>query len=159
LALAKNEREFHRKTAVACFNRTWDYLDMKHRDSKDEEEMLHLAHTSRYHWGIVGAPRQLAVGDWQLGRVYAALGEAELSLQYSLSSLRTCERQNLTDLIPSAMEGVARAYAAAGDGRNATKLLKMAREKLDKLSLDAEDRKIFQSQIRDTERLASRSRI
>lgn len=156
LALTKAEKDFHRKTAAACFNGAWDYLDKKHRSSEDEEEMLRLAHTSRYHWGIVGTSRQQAVGDWQLGRVYAALGEPGLSLRYAFSSLRTCEDKRLTDLVPSALEGVARAYVAAGDNQNATRLLHMARKKLDKLSLEAEDRGIFQSQIRDTERLIHR---
>ena len=158
MALTKAEREFHRKTAAACFNRTWDYLDMKKRDSREAEEMLNLAHTSRYHWGVLKRPRQEAVGDWQLGRVYAAVGNSELSLQYALSCLRTCEKKHLNDLIPSAMEGVARAYAVAGDLTNAAKLLQMARAKLDRLKLEAEDKRIYASQIRETQRLIRRRR-
>jgi hypothetical protein len=157
LALTKSEREYYRRTAATCFNRAWDYLEMKHRDSKDEEEMLNLAHASRYHWGVIGSPRQRAVGDWQLARVYAAIGDAELSLQFALSSLRTCEQKHLKDIVPSAMEGVARAYAIAGDGVNAKRILGMAREKLAKLDLGAEDRKVFLSQMSDTERLIRRS--
>jgi len=158
LALTKAEREFHRKTAAACFNRAWDYLDMKKRDSWATEEMLNLAHASRYHWGVLKRPRQQAVGDWQLGRVYAALGNSELSLQYALSCLGTCEKQHLLDLLPSAMEGVARAYAVAGDLRNAARLLQMARKKLDSLRLGAEDKRIFASQIRETQLLIGRRR-
>ena len=156
MVLTKEEVEFHRKTAAACFNRTWDYLDMKKRDSRAAEEMLYLAHTSRYHWGVLKRPRQEAVGDWQLGRVYAAIGNSELSLQYALSCLRTCEKKHLDDLLPSAMEGVARAYAVAGDLPNAAKLHKMARQKLGRLKLEAEDRTNYASHIRETQRLIGR---
>lgn len=158
MALSKAEREFHQRTATNCFNKAWDYLDMKTRDSKAEEEMLHLAHASRYHWGIVGTPRQQAVGDWQLGRVYAAVGDAELSLQYALACLHMCEKKCLDDLVPSAMEGVARAYVTAGDQQNAVRVLRMARKKLYGLKLDSEDRKVYSSQIRETQALIRRAR-
>jgi hypothetical protein len=153
LRLTKSEREFHRKSAVTCFNRAWDYLDMKKRDPAAEEMMLHLAHASRYHWSIVGTPRNQAVGDWQLARVYAAVGAPELSLQFALSALNTCEKKHLDELLPSALEGVARAYAAAGDSTNGRRILKMARQTLARLELPADDRRIFSAQIRETEGL------
>ena len=156
LAITKEEREFHRKTAVKCFNRAWDYLLMASRSAEDSKAMLHLAHASRYHWGIVGTPRNLAVGDWQLARVYSALGNSELSPEFALSSLKGCESEHWDDLVPSAMEALARAYATGGDFRNAEKLLKMARKKLDRLVIEKEDREIYASQIRETESFLKR---
>ncbi len=156
MPLTNSEKEFHRRAAVACFNRAWDYLDMKARDSEEEEEMLHLAHASRYHWGLVGTPRNQAVGDWQIARVYAAIGAPELSLQFALSSLTTCEKKHLDDLVPSALEGVARAYVAAGDPRNANRLLGMAKERLARAKLSPSDKRVFAGQIRSTEALVRR---
>ena len=74
-------------------------------------QMLILAHASRYHWGLVGNPRSLAVGEWQISRVYADLKQAEPSLLFAKSSLESVMRNNLSDLLPSAFEGMARAYA------------------------------------------------
>lgn len=119
--------------------------------------MLHLAHASRYHWGIIGTPRNQAVGDWQLARVYSAVGDSELSLKFALSCLASCEKNHLDDLAPLALEGVARTYVTAGDRRNAERLLRMAGKKLDRLVIDAEDRRICSAQIRETESLIHRN--
>jgi hypothetical protein len=124
-----------------------------------DKEMLNLAHASRYHWGVLGGARQQAVGDWQLSRAYSALGDSGLALQFALSSLSLCEGKHLDGLVPSALEGVARAHAIAGDRSNATRLIKMARAILGRLKLDAEDRKIFESQIRETEALIERKGV
>ena len=158
MALTKGERDFHRKTAASCFNLAWDYLEKEDLDPKEQEEMLHLAHASRYHWGILGGPRQQAVGDWQLARVYAAVGAPDLSLQFALSSLSLCEKNHFEDLVPSAMEGLARAYASAGDRSNAARLVGMARQRLGRVKLDPKDRRVFESQINDTDSLIRRGK-
>ncbi len=158
MALSGAEKEFYRRTAAACFNRAWEHLEKNHLDSKEKAEMLHFAHASRYHWGVLGGARQQAVGDWQVARAYAALGDSELSLMSALSSLSLCEKKRIDELIPSAMEGLARAYATAGDWSNATKLIGVAREKLRNLKLGAKERGIFESQIQETESLIRRNR-
>ena len=71
--MSEGELELHRKTAKKCFNEAWDYLDKKSRDAQEERQMLHLAHASRYHWGLVGTPKDQAIGDWQISRIYATL--------------------------------------------------------------------------------------
>jgi len=158
LALTRAERAFHRRTAAECFNKAWDYLEMRGRSTKDGEQMLHLAHASRYHWGILGGDRQQAIGDWQLARAYAAVGNPELSLEFALSSLSLCEKKHIDDLVPSAMEGVARAYLSAGDQRNAKRLIGMAIQRLGRLGLGAREKKVFESQIHETESLIRRGR-
>jgi tetratricopeptide (TPR) repeat protein len=152
MATTKKEREFHRKVAVHCFNQAWDYLD-KRRSPGDDRLILHLAHASRYHWGIVGTPRNEAIGDWQLSRVYAALGEPKLSLKFAKASLETCEANGLTDIIHTAYEGMARAYAVAGDYGNARECLKKARQHLAMLTLGKEERDTYLRQIDETESL------
>jgi len=147
------ELKFHRKTAVTCFNNAWDFLVMKGRSQEDDRQMLHLAHASRYHWGLVGTPRNQAVGEWQLSRVYAELGESPLALQFAKSSLALCKKNSLTEVVHTANEAVARAYAVAKDYEKAREYLDRARRQLQKLSLDSEDRRIYSDQIRETERL------
>lgn len=115
--------------------------------------MLHLAHASRFHWGLVGTPRNRAVGDWQISRVYAALNQPGLSLQFARSSLEISQKNDLQEVLATAFEAIARAYAVAGDYPSAESYIKQAREQLSKLSLDEEDRETYLGQIRETEAL------
>jgi hypothetical protein len=154
--LSKSEREYHRKTAIRCFNETWDYLEKKGRTEQDDQKMLQLAHASRYHWGLVGTPRNKAVGDWQISRVYAALKQPHLSLLFAEASLEICTRQNLPEILATAYEGVARAYAVAEDYAIARRYLKLARDQLNTLDLGAEDRKAYLGQMDETEKLTTR---
>ena len=64
LKASREEREFHRRSGANCFNRAWDLLEKKDRSGEENLQMLHLAHASRYHWGLVGTPTNRAVGDW-----------------------------------------------------------------------------------------------
>lgn len=153
MPISNVERRFHRKTAARCFNDTWNYLEKKDRDLEDNRQMLYLAHTSRFHWGLVGTPRNRAVGDWQISRVYASLGQPGLALQFAKASLETCKRNNMTEHMHTANEAMARAYAVAKDFSNARRYLIKAKAQLRGLRLDDEDRKIYENQISETEKL------
>ena len=144
--------EFHRKTAIACFNKAWDLLDKKDRSADEDLQMLHEAHTSRYHWGQIGNANNFAVGDWQISHVYAALKEPTLALLFAKSSLDICQKNGLKDLLPSAFEGMARAYATANDNAEARRYVELARKELELID-DEEDRKIYRQQIDETEAL------
>ncbi len=63
-----------RALAVGLFNYTWTLLENPNRTPEQDDEMLHAAHASRYHWGEVGEQVNLARGEWQVSRVYAVLG-------------------------------------------------------------------------------------
>ena len=151
--MSDNELEFHRKIARECFNETWNYLDKRTRDSREEQTMLHLAHASRYHWSFVGNAQNFAIGDWQISRVYAAINQPHLALNFAKSALEICEKDNLSEVIISAYEGMARAYAVAKDQQSAKSYIHKAREQLARLAADDEDKKIYLEQIRETEEL------
>ena len=144
--------EFHRKTAVACFNGAWDLLDKKKRSREEDLQMLLEAHASRYHWGHIGNAHNFAIGDWQISRVYAALKLSAPALLFAKSSLDTCQRNDLKDLLLSAYEGMARAHAVANDTAEARRYLEMARTQLVSVK-DEEDRKIYGQQMDETEAL------
>jgi len=144
--------EFHRKIAVECFNKTWDFLDKKSRNQDEDVQMLLASHTSRYHWGHIGNAYNFAVGDWQISRVYADLKQPALALLFAKSALDACEKNSVTDLLPSAYEGMARAYATANNTEEAKRYLDMARRQLE-LVKDEEDRKVYAQQIDETEAL------
>jgi len=151
--MSESETEFHRKMARQCFNEAWDYLDKKDRDDGEGRTMLNLAHASRYHWSFVGTPANVAVGDWQISRIYAALNQPELALQFAKSCLESCEKNHLSDVLHTAYEAIARAYVVSKDFERAKDYLERAREQLAKLRLDEEDRKIYSDQIRETEQM------
>jgi hypothetical protein len=151
--MSQSEIEFHRETAKRCFNEVWDYLDKKDRNANDEQQMLHLAHTARYHRSFVGTAENFAIGDWQISRIYAAPQEPRLALQFAKSSLEIMQKNNLVEILSTGYEGMARACAIAKDYESAGNYITKAREQLAKLTLDEEDRKIYSDQIRETEEL------
>ncbi len=152
--MSQSEEEFHRKIAKECFNKTWDYLDKKGRDAYDDRQMLHLAHASRYHWSFLGDAGNLAVGEWQISRAYVVLNQPDLALSFAQSALEGMEKNNLTEILHTGYEGMARAYALAKDYQRARDYIKKAREQLDKATgLDAEDKKIYSDQIDEVDRL------
>jgi tetratricopeptide (TPR) repeat protein len=152
--MSQSELEIHRKIAKKSFNEAWDVLDKKNRNANDERQMLHLAHASRYHWSFVGTARNFTVSDWQISRVYAALREPRLALHFAKSAFEIFQNNNLSDNLPSAYEGMARAYAIAKDFQHGREYISKAREQLDKAAgMDSEDKKIYSDQIRETEEL------
>ncbi len=148
-----NLDEFHRETAKKCFNETWDYLEKKDRDANDEQQMLHLAHTARYHRSFVGTDRNFAVGDWQVSRVYAVLNEPRLALRFAKSCVERLEKNSLSDILCTGYEAMARAHAVAKEYDAARGYIQRARDALAKSSVDEEDRKIYSDQIQETEQL------
>ena len=44
----------HKQLAAEYFNLTWDLLEKTDRAQEDNDEMIHAAHASRFHWGKVG---------------------------------------------------------------------------------------------------------
>jgi len=152
IAMAQSEQEFHRKMAVECFNKTWDYLRKKNRTPDDDRLMLNLAHSSCYHWSLVGKAPNFAIGDWQISRVYSALKQPDLAMRFATSSLETCRKSNLSELLVSAYEGVARAYAVANEYLSAKEFTDKARRQLSQVT-DEEDVKIYSDQIDETEQM------
>jgi hypothetical protein len=156
--LSKSEQKFHRKIAVAGFNRAWDYLVKKKRTSEDDRVMLNLAHSSAYHWKLVGTPKNRAVSDWQISRVYAALQEPQLSLKFAKACLELCQKYRVLEIMSTANEAMARAYAVGRKYALAKKYLFRAQSVLNNLKLDPEDREIFAGQIKETEKLIGKRR-
>jgi hypothetical protein len=153
IVMSQNENEIHKKTAAKCFNEAWDYLDKKNRTADDEQKMLHLAHAACYHRSFVGTPLNFAIGDWQVSRVYAAINEPSLALRFAKSALEITQKNNFSGNLPSAYEGMARAYIIAKQNSSAKDYVKRARDALKAAKIGAEDKKIYSDQIDETEAL------
>ena len=151
MALTRTARELHRKLGSECFNQAWELLDDPHRDEAGDRRLLDLVHTSSHHWGLAGGPKERAIGEWQISRAYSSVNEPALALRYAEACLRTCQANDLSDVLSTAYEGIARAHGLAGRTRFAREFLGQARAALDAAAVDGEDRKLFLRQIRDTE--------
>ena len=119
-----------RELAADCFNRTWTLMQKANRTPEEDDEMLHCAHASRYHWGEVGTAAHRARGEWQCSRVYTVLGRAEPALHHAQRCLELCESNPsaIEDWdLPFAYEALARAHAVAGDEAESARCLQQAR--------------------------------
>jgi hypothetical protein len=55
------EPDDERQVAADLFNRTWVLLETPDRTSAQDEEMVHAAHASRFHWEHARQPENLAI--------------------------------------------------------------------------------------------------
>jgi len=136
-----------RRLAADLFNHTWELLELPDRTPMQDDEMVHSAHASRYHWGEVGEPANLARGEWQCSRVYATLRRPEPALWHASRCLAICEEHAIHDWdIAAAQEAMARASLVAGDQTAAHEWLERARASCAAIA-DDEDRRIVESDL------------
>ncbi len=146
------EREWHRRQAAYLFNRVWRLLEAKRRTQAQDDEMIHAAHASRYHWGVVGKPVQVAIGEWQVSHVYAILKRAEPAAYHAARCLAACREHRIGDFpLAFAYEALARAAAVAGRPRDRDRFLRQAVTAADRIK-DAEDRNLLLSDLRSIPR-------
>jgi tetratricopeptide (TPR) repeat protein len=131
-----------RRLAADLFNQVWELLEKPARSTAEDDRMLHAAHASRYHWGQVGEPANLARGEWQCSRVYAVLGRPEPALHHARRCLQICEQNEVADWdIAAAYEALARSYAVAGDRAEAARHVELGRQACAQVA-DEEDRQV-----------------
>lgn len=140
----------HRAEGVALFNLVWEMLDAPVRTPAQDDQMVHAAHASRWHWsqaGDLGGDQQRAVGEWQCSRVYSVLGRGEPAVHHAKACLVICEESGLDDwVVAAAYEALARASAAAGDTGEARAWLARARTATEAI-VDPEDREQIESDL------------
>lgn len=91
--LPTDEAGWHRWFAAGFFNQAWTHLDSKEPLTQEQkDEMLAAALASRLHWSGIGTPMNFAIGDWQVARVYAVLGNAHEAIRYGKKSLANTEK-------------------------------------------------------------------
>ncbi|MSW41395.1 MAG: hypothetical protein F2842_04230 [Actinobacteria bacterium] len=105
-----------RRVAVDLFNHVWRLLEIEVRTPAQDDDLIHAAHASRWHWGRVGGPEQWAIGEWQCSRVYSVLGRGDQALHHAQRCLDLCDENGVESFVPaSAHEALARAHAVRGD--------------------------------------------
>jgi DNA-binding transcriptional MerR regulator len=142
-----------RKLAAELFNGVWTMLENDDRSTAQDDRMLHMAHASRYHWEQVGGPENLARGEWQCSRVYAALRRPEPCLHHARRVLELCQEHGIGDWdLAFAHEALARGHAVAGDEAAARAALVDARAAAETIA-DPADRALLESDLTTVEAL------
>ncbi|MCG7344841.1 hypothetical protein MHZ92_11905 [Sporosarcina sp. ACRSL] len=75
----------HKQLAATYFNQVWDLLEKENISLEEQEQMIHLCHSSFWHWTQAEecTEKNLSIGYWQLARVYAVVGQGENALHYA----------------------------------------------------------------------------
>ncbi len=128
------------------FNHVWRLLE-KRRTADEDVEMIHAAHASRYHWGVVGKPVQVAIGEWQVSHVYAVLRRPEPATYHARRCLAVCREHRIGDFpLAFAYEALARASAVARKSRDRDRFIRQARAAAAGID-DEEDRNLVLSDL------------
>ena len=144
---AEEVARWHRTFAPRAFNHTWTLLDEAELTREQEEEMLASAFAQRHHWYKVGEPRNWAVADWQVSRVAAVLGYAELSRRFGARSLELAQEHDLGPFVTGfAHEAIARAAADVDDVETFTEHLELAKAALPEIE-DTEERETLEADL------------
>jgi hypothetical protein len=139
----------HRQLGVDAFNHTWTLLERTDRTREDDDEMLHEAHASTYHWlrAPECRPENRARGEWICSRVYAVLGRPEPALHHARRCLEICEEHGLGDFdIAYAYEALIRGHKLAGNAEEAARYAPLAQRAATEIA-DPEDREWFERDL------------
>jgi hypothetical protein len=136
-----------RSFAVAAFNGAWELIDKPDRTPDEDRQMLTLAFASRWHWGEVGTAENKTIADWQVAHAASMLGDATLARDFAQAAYDAAHTNDLPDwLRASTAEGLARAYACAGDRASYERYVTETRELIDRLD-EEEDRELILGQL------------
>jgi DNA-binding transcriptional MerR regulator len=139
----------HRRLGLDLFNKTWTLLERSGRTPEADDELLHCAHASAYHWLQAGTIVNRVRSEWQCSRVYTVLGRAEPALHHARRCLELAESapKELEEFdLPFAYEAMARAHALAGDDAEARGWLERARAATAAVA-DEDDRAILETDL------------
>ena len=133
----------HKYFSAVCFNKTWEYIDNPNRTSDEELTMLQSAMTSLWHWTQRedATPQNLSVGNWQVSRVYALLGQVDNARKYAEVSLKLAEGFE-PFYAAFAYEAFARAEMVAGNKAKMQEYLEKAFALAEKVE-DEEDKQVL----------------
>jgi DNA-binding transcriptional MerR regulator len=139
----------HRTLGVDLFNRTWTLMEKDDRTLDEQDEMIHCAHASAYHWFQVGTPANRSRSEWQCSRVHAISGQPEQALYHARRCLQIVEEhpEDMKDWDrPAAYEALSRAHLAAGDVDEAARYAQLGREATAQIA-DEDDRAVIEADL------------
>ena len=124
-------RQAHKYFSEKCFNAAWDLIRKIDRSESDMDMMVHLAHSSLYHWSKRAdcTDQNLSVGYWQLSHVYALADRGEAAVRYAHVCLNYGQQHGVARIfLGYAYEALARAFMVNGEKDQADRYLSKAKE-------------------------------
>ena len=139
--------DVERALAKQLFNRAWELIDAGDRTPEQDRMMLVTACAAYYHWDAIGTEENRAIADWQIAHVASLLGYGDLALSHANAAMKRVRAASLPHwLHASALEGLARAHATAGNRAKRDLYLRRAAEAITLLADDRE-RELISRQI------------
>lgn len=135
----------HRWFAIEANNGTWDLLEKADRTREDDRNLVHIAHTSAFHWVKVGNETNVARAACMVANAHAAVGDGHAALRHGKHCVELTEAHpdKMTDWdLAFAYDALARATKVAGETKKAADLKTKARELGDAIA-DPGDKSIF----------------
>jgi hypothetical protein len=150
ISLEALDSNSHRRLGVDLFNRTWSLIETDSRTQAQDDELLHCAHASAYHWLHGGGTEaNRARSEWLCARVHAIVGDAGGALHHAERCLaivqESPEAMEPFDL-PAAYEALARAHAAAGDHAEMQRYVELGRAEAARID-DEDDRRLIEADL------------
>jgi DNA-binding transcriptional MerR regulator len=138
----------HRALGADLFNKTWTLMEKQTRTAEEDDEMIHMAHASAYHWQQVGSRANRARSEWQCARVHTILGQVDQALYHARRCHEIVEANEDGSMeswdLPGAYEALARAHLAAGNGEEARRWAELGRDATARIP-DEDDRKVMEA--------------
>jgi DNA-binding transcriptional MerR regulator len=141
------DTEMQRRLGVDLFNKTWTLMEKADRTQDEDDEMIHCAHASAYHWLQVGTAANRARSEWQCSREHAILGHVEAALRHARRCLELVEGHpdDMKDWdLPAAYEALARAHVVAGDVEETRRFAELGRAATARIE-DEDDRAVIEA--------------
>ncbi|MFS8184292.1 hypothetical protein ACMG4P_22450 [Pseudovibrio denitrificans] len=139
----------HKFIAIELNQRAWALLEKESRSPEENDEMLHVAHASLWHWLQIGTKVNHQRGLWLVGRVHVLLGNREAAMRYARQTMDMTEahQDDMADFDHAyASELLARATLLSGEEGEAAALFRKA-ARLGQLIHGEQNRKIFFSDL------------
>lgn len=123
--------EANKYYSAFCFNAAWEVIDNETPSTEELEMMIHLAHTSLWHWSQredVNA-NNVSIAYWQLSKVYAKAGQVANAIRYARRCVDVSHGNDLAPFYDAyAYEALARAEALAGNKEAAKDAIRKAKQ-------------------------------
>ena len=146
---SNDNQKMHQFMGVELNMQTWNLLEKKERDEKDDKRMIYVAKASLYHWRQSSnyQPVNEQRGHWLISHVFAVLNRGDEALTHAKTCMDITMNESLKDFdLAYAYESKARAYASLGQPVKMNKCFLNAKASGDKI-IEDEDRKLFFSDL------------
>jgi hypothetical protein len=148
---SNGNKKMHQFMGVELNIQTWNLLEKKDRDEKDDKRMIYFAKSSLYHWRKSSKyqPVNEQRGQWLISHIFAVLNRGDEALAHAKTCMDITMNESLKDFdLAYAYECKARAYATLGQPEKLNKCFLNAKTAGDKI-IKVEDRNLFFSDLQN----------